>query len=157
MNLKMCTNGVASVQRRYNRLLLLVAGLGGLLYGIDVGIIAGALPYLQATSGLNPGQISIIVAAVLLGSVIATLFAGVLADALGRKTLMIISGLLFVASIPIIAMSHGYTPLLLGRLLQGISAGPERPLPYGRRVGFRRSPSFPFPPFQYPPVQAGGT
>ncbi len=108
---------------RYNRMLLLVAGLGGLLYGVDVGIIAGALPYLQATSGLNPGQISIIVAAVLLGSVIATLFAGILADALGRKTLMIISGLLFVASIPIIAMSHGYTPLLLGRLLQGISAG----------------------------------
>ena len=28
----------------YNRFLLFVAGLGGLLYGIDVGIIAGALP-----------------------------------------------------------------------------------------------------------------
>jgi len=28
----------------YNRFLLLVAGLGGLLYGVDVGIIAGALP-----------------------------------------------------------------------------------------------------------------
>ena len=114
---------IPAAVHRYNRMLLLVAGLGGLLYGVDVGIIAGALPYLQATSGLNPGQISIIVAAVLLGSVIATLFAGILADALGRKTLMIISGLLFVASIPIIAMSHGYTPLLLGRLLQGVSAG----------------------------------
>ena len=34
----------------YNRFLLLVAGLGGLLYGVDVGIIAGALPYLEATS-----------------------------------------------------------------------------------------------------------
>ncbi len=32
------------------RFLLFIAGLGGLLYGIDVGIIAGALPYLQATS-----------------------------------------------------------------------------------------------------------
>ena len=109
--------------RRYNAMLLLVAGLGGLLYGIDVGIIAGALPYLEATSGLNPGQISIIVAAVLLGSVIATLFAGLLADWLGRKTMMTVSGVLFVISIPIIAMSHGYTPLLLGRLLQGISGG----------------------------------
>ena len=114
---------ISAAAQRYNRMLLLVAGLGGLLYGVDVGIIAGALPYLEATSGLNPGQISIIVAAVLLGSVIATLFAGVLAETLGRKKLMIISGVLFVASIPIIAMSHGYTPLLLGRLLQGISAG----------------------------------
>ncbi len=56
-------------------MLLLVAGLGGLLYGIDVGIIAGALPYMEATSGLNAGQLSFIVAAVLLGSVISTLFA----------------------------------------------------------------------------------
>jgi MFS family permease len=107
----------------YNRFLLLVAGLGGLLYGVDVGIIAGALPYLEATSGLNAGQLSIVVAAVLLGSVISTLFAGALADWIGRKPLMTLSGLLFVCSIPIIALSHGYGSLVLGRLLQGMSAG----------------------------------
>ena len=107
----------------YNRFLLLVAGLGGLLYGVDVGIVAGALPYLEATSGLNAGQLSIVVAAVLLGSVISTLFAGLLADWLGRRTLMILSGLMFVVSIPVIALSHGYAPLILGRLLQGVSAG----------------------------------
>jgi SP family myo-inositol transporter-like MFS transporter 13 len=107
----------------YNRFLLLVAGLGGLLYGVDVGIVAGALPYLEATSGLNAGQLSIVVAAVLLGSVISTLFAGILADWMGRKPLMILSGLMFVVSIPVIALSHGYGPLILGRLLQGVSAG----------------------------------
>ena len=107
----------------YNRFLLLVAGLGGLLYGVDVGIIAGALPYLEATSGLNAGQLSTVVAAVLLGSVISTLFAGVLADWMGRRLLMTLSGVLFVVSIPMIALSHGYEPLILGRLLQGISAG----------------------------------
>ncbi len=107
----------------YNRLLLLTAGLGGLLYGIDVGIIAGALPYLEATSGLTAGQISFVVAAVLLGTVISTLFAGLLADQLGRKWLMILSGLLFAASIPVIALSHGFGMLVLGRLCQGISAG----------------------------------
>ena len=105
------------------RFLLFIAGLGGLLYGIDVGIIAGALPYLEATSGLNAGQLSAIVAAVLLGSVISTLFAGMLADWMGRKKLMILSGLLFVLSIPAIALATGFTPLILGRLLQGISAG----------------------------------
>jgi MFS transporter, SP family, solute carrier family 2 (myo-inositol transporter), member 13 len=107
----------------YNRFLLLVAGLGGLLYGVDVGIIGGALPYLEATSHLNAGQLSIIVAAVLLGSVISTLFAGLLADWMGRKPLMVVSGLLFVFSIPVIALSHGYSPLFFGRLLQGISGG----------------------------------
>ncbi len=94
-----------------------------MLYGVDVGIIAGALPYLEATSGLNAGQLSIVVAAVLLGSVISTLFAGTLADWMGRKLLMTLSGVLFVVSIPVIALSHGYQPLVLGRLLQGVSAG----------------------------------
>ena len=107
----------------YNRMLLLVAGLGGLLYGIDVGIIAGAFPYLKATSGLDAGQLSFVVAAVLLGSAISTLAAGMLADWMGRKTLMAASGFLFVASIPVIALSHGYGPLVAGRLLQGVSGG----------------------------------
>jgi MFS family permease len=110
-------------KRSYNRFLLLVAGLGGLLYGVDVGIIGGALPYLEATSRLTAGQLSIIVAAVLLGSVISTLFAGLLADWIGRKPLMTLSGLAFVVSIPIIALSHGYGPLFFGRLLQGVSGG----------------------------------
>ncbi len=90
---------------------------------MDVGIIAGALPYLEATSGLNAGQLSFIVAAVLLGSVISTLFAGLLADWMGRKKMMSFSGMLFVISIPMIALAHGYGPLVFGRLLQGISAG----------------------------------
>jgi MFS transporter, SP family, solute carrier family 2 (myo-inositol transporter), member 13 len=107
----------------YNRFLLIVAGLGGLLYGVDVGIIAGALPYLEATSGLNAGQLSIVVAAVLLGSVISTLFAGLLADWMGRKSLMTLSGVMFVISIPMIALAHGYGPLVFGRLLQGVSGG----------------------------------
>jgi MFS family permease len=113
----------SSEKRGYNLFLLLVAGLGGLLYGIDVGIIGGALPYLEATSGLTAAQLSVIVAAVLLGSVFSTLFAGLIADWIGRKPLMVLSGATFVVSIPVIAFSHGYGPLFFGRLLQGISGG----------------------------------
>ncbi len=100
----------------------MVAGLGGLLYGIDVGIIAGAFPYLKATSGLDAGQLSFVVAAVLAGSAVSTLGAGVLTDWMGRgKRMMTMAGLLFVASIPIIALSRGYGPLL------------TRPPPAGRQ------------------------
>jgi MFS transporter, SP family, solute carrier family 2 (myo-inositol transporter), member 13 len=108
---------------RYARFLLLVAGLGGLLYGIDVGIIGGALPYLEATSHLTAAQLSVIVAAVLLGTVFSTIFAGLLADWMGRKPLMVLSGITFVLSIPVIALSQGYGPLFFGRLLQGMSGG----------------------------------
>ena len=113
----------SSSKRQYARFLLLVAGLGGLLYGIDVGIIAGALPYLEATSKLTAAQLSVIVAAVLLGTVFSTIFAGALADWMGRKPLMALSGVTFVVSIPVIALSQGYGPLFFGRLLQGTSGG----------------------------------
>ncbi|MBY0557472.1 MAG: sugar porter family MFS transporter [Burkholderiaceae bacterium] len=109
------------------RYLLFIAGMGGLLYGIDVGIIAGALPYLEATASvawhLSAQQLSFIVAAVLLGSVLSSLFAGALADLIGRRWAMVLAGVLFTASIPLIALADGYLPLLLGRLLQGISGG----------------------------------
>lgn len=109
------------------RFMLFIAGMGGLLYGIDIGIIAGALPYLEATASitwrLSAQQLGFIVAAVLLGSVLSSLFAGALADWIGRKKVMVLSGLLFSASIPMIALADGYLPLLLGRLLQGVSGG----------------------------------
>ncbi|WP_348694157.1 MFS transporter [Duganella fentianensis] len=112
---------------RAMRYLLFIAGMGGLLYGIDVGIIAGALPYLEATASvawhLSAQQLSFIVAAVLLGSVLSSLFAGALADLIGRRWAMVLAGALFTLSIPLIALADGYTPLLLGRLLQGISGG----------------------------------
>lgn len=104
-------------------LMLITAGLGGLLYGIDLGIIASALPYMEATLGFSPAQLSLIVAAVLLGCVFATLVAGLLADWFGRRPVMVLSGVIFVISIPLIARADGFVPLLLGRLLQGASAG----------------------------------
>lgn len=122
-------NPIETNKTGYNRFLLLVAGLGGLLYGIDVGIISGVLPYLQDTftlpdgSLLNAQQTSFIVAAVLLGTVISTLIAGFLADLFGRRTVMTASGLLFVVSVPMIALAHTYGLLVCGRLLQGLSGG----------------------------------
>ncbi|MFC3549479.1 MFS transporter [Lysobacter cavernae] len=109
------------------RYLLFIAGMGGLLYGIDIGIIAGALPYLEATATaswhLTSQQLGFVVAAVLLGSVLSSLFAGVVADLIGRRGAMLLAGVLFTASIPIMALAAGYLPLLLGRLLQGVSGG----------------------------------
>jgi MFS family permease len=109
------------------RYLLFIGGMGGLLYGIDIGIIAGALPYLEATATaswhLTTQQLGFVVAAVLLGSVLSSLFAGAIADLIGRRGAMVLAGLLFTASIPVMALSEGYGPLLMGRLLQGISGG----------------------------------
>ncbi|RPE79688.1 MFS transporter [Vulcaniibacterium tengchongense] len=109
------------------RYLLFIAGMGGLLYGIDIGIIAGALPYLEATATqawhLTSQQLGFVVAAVLFGSVLSSLFAGAVADLIGRRGAMALAGALFAVSIPVMALASGYLPLLVGRLLQGVSGG----------------------------------
>lgn len=107
----------------YNKYLLFIAGLGGLLYGIDVGVIAGALPYLEATTSYSPGQLSTVVAAVLLGSVFSSLFAGALSDLFGRKKIMLLAGICFVLSVPVICIPSAFETLVLGRILQGMAAG----------------------------------
>ncbi len=95
-----------------------------LLYGVDVGVIAAALPYIEQTAGFNPSQLSQVVAAVLFGSVLSSLFAGYLADKLGRKALITVAAALFTVSIPVICLSQEvFGIMLLGRILQGASAG----------------------------------
>lgn len=107
----------------YRGFLMFISGLGGLLYGADIGIIAAALLYLSKTINLTLEQTSLVVAAVLGGSMFSSLAAGMLADWMGRKKMMIVSGLMFVASIIVIVFSQGFTSLFLGRLLQGMSGG----------------------------------
>ncbi|MBR4311264.1 MAG: MFS transporter, partial [Akkermansia sp.] len=110
--------------KSYALYLMVMAGLGGLLYGIDVGVIAAALPYIEKTSTYTPQEISLVVAAVLAGSVLSSLFAGMLAEWLGRKKVIILSALLFTLSIPVICFSSDIFALLMaGRILQGASAG----------------------------------
>jgi MFS family permease len=112
-----------SAKRGYNLFLLVVAGLGGLLFGMDIGIVAGAVPYLKDTFSGTTAELSVIIAAMMLGGVFSTLFAGMLAEWMGRKKLMNLCGLAFVVAVPMIAMSHGYAPLFFGRLLEGIAGG----------------------------------
>ncbi|MEH6435867.1 MFS transporter [Massilia sp. DD77] len=100
-----------------------ICGLGGLLYGIDIGIIDPALPYLHRATSLTEGQLSLVVAAVMGGSILGSVVAGMLADWLGRRPMMIVSALLFVGSVAVIYLSQSFVPLLLGRLLQGLSGG----------------------------------
>ena len=106
------------------KFLILIAGLGGFLYGVDFGVIAAAEPYMKALGVYSEGQISQIVGAVLLGGILASLTAGVLADWLGRKRMIVASAAMFLAAIPIVSLSlDSFYVLYAGRVLQGMSAG----------------------------------
>ena len=105
-------------------ILLVMAGLGGLLYGVDFGVIAAAEPYMKAMNIYTDGQISHIVGAVLLGGLVSSITAGWLCDFFGRKNMIVASAVMFLVAIPIVSLSLGSYPFLYaGRVLQGMSAG----------------------------------
>ena len=106
------------------RYLLAVAGLGGLLYGVDFGVIAAAEPYLKALGVYSDSQISHVVGAVLLGGLLSSISAGWLCDFFGRKKMIVASSAMFLVAIPIVSLSLDSFPVLFaGRVLQGMSAG----------------------------------
>ena len=112
----------------YAKFLLIMAGLGGLLYGVDVGVIAAALPYIERTSTFNQNEIGWIVGMALWGSLPSSLVAGILAEWFGRKKMIVASALLFLISIPVICASGlfeggNFWMMVGGRGLQGAAAG----------------------------------
>ena len=114
--------------KNYARYLLIMAGLGGLLYGVDVGVIAAALPYIERTSTFNQTEIGWIVGMALWGSLPSSMIAGLLAEWFGRKKMIIASALLFLLSIPVICASGffeggNFWMMVGGRAMQGAAAG----------------------------------
>jgi len=123
-NATVSNGGETSERRGWNLpYLLLISGFGGLLAGVDFGIIAGALAYLDKTIDLTVAQLSFVVAMYTIGGFASALLAGIFADWIGRKKMMITGGLLFVVSILLIYTSSGYLPLLCGRFMMGLSGG----------------------------------
>ena len=106
------------------KLILVIAGLGGFLYGVDFGVIAAAEPYMKALGAYSESQISQVVGAVLLGGLFSSITAGWLCEFFGRKKMIVASAAMFLAAIPVVCLSLDLFPLLFaGRVLQGMSAG----------------------------------
>ncbi|MDF2940043.1 MAG: sugar transporter [Gammaproteobacteria bacterium] len=103
--------------------LILIAAIGGILYGYDIGIIAGALLFIERDIAMSPQQMSFLVAAVLGGGAFATLVTGPLSDWLGRRFMLLSSSIIFLIGVFSVAFAHSYTVLLLGRITQGIGVG----------------------------------
>lgn len=116
-------DGLGGTSKWYMPYLVLISGMGGLLAGVDYGIISGALLYVDKTIPMSELQLGIMVSIYIGGGVIASLFAGILADWFGRKKMMVAGGASFVASILVIYASSGFAMLLAGRILMGLSGG----------------------------------
>lgn len=74
-----------------------IAGLGGILYGFDMGIIAAALIFVRESFSLSTRMEEIVVSVVLVGAMAGALAGGSIADRIGRRTTLLWGGAIFLA------------------------------------------------------------
>ncbi len=100
-----------------------IAGIAGLLFGFDEGVIAGALGLLRAQFGITPLDEGLITAAVPFGALFGAILAGWLAKPAGRRSLLLFAAVLFVAGALFAALAHAAWVLGIARLVLGFAIG----------------------------------
>ncbi|MCF6807388.1 sugar porter family MFS transporter [Thiotrichales bacterium 19S9-12] len=106
-----------------NHLVLFSVAIAGMLYGYDIGVINGVFLFVKNDISMTDHQLSLIAASVLGGGAIATLISGFLADAFGRKIMIMVSSIIFIVGILLVVFAVNFEFLIIGRLVQGISVG----------------------------------
>jgi MFS family permease len=101
------------------------AGLGGFLFGYDLGLIAGALLYMDTDEDLHLTTASseVIVGMAKLGAVFGTFIGGALMADVGRKRAIAVTGVFFLLGPFAMAVSADAVGLALGRLIVGLGVG----------------------------------
>lgn len=99
------------------------AALGGLLFGYDTGVISGALIFIRTQFALSTRQQELVVSVVLVGAAVAALSGGRLADVFGRRFMLLITALIFVAGALVCAAAPSLIVLVIGRLIVGLGIG----------------------------------
>ena len=104
-------------------LIFATAALGGLLFGYDTGVISGALLFLRDAFSLSPFMQGVVTSIALLGAAVGAAAAGEVSDRYGRRPVIFVTALIFVAGSLVSAFATSLTILLVGRLLVGLGIG----------------------------------
>jgi sugar porter (SP) family MFS transporter len=103
--------------------IVIAAALGGLMFGFDIGIVGGALPFLKEHFQMNEIQSGWATSCLLLGAIAGAYFAGTLADKYGRKKALLYIALIFGISSILTGLAFNFSTFILFRILGGFSVG----------------------------------
>jgi len=101
----------------------LIATMGGLMFGFDVAIISGAVPFIQPYFQWNELQLGWGVSSLLVGAIIGAFGSGVLSDIYGRKKILIFVALFFAVSSAFTALATSSAIFISARLFGGLAVG----------------------------------
>lgn len=100
-----------------------VGVFGGVMFGFDIAIISGAIPFIQKYFSWDELQLGLGVSSLLVGCIIGSFSAGHLTYKFGRKRILIITAILFAISSIGTGLASNEMIFILNRLLGGLSVG----------------------------------
>lgn len=108
----------------YSGFVAIVAALTGLLLGLDTGAISGALPLIKQQMNVdNPSLLGLVVSIMLFGALLGAVIGGPISRWLGRKSVIVVSTMLFVLC-AILSTTAQHIYFLIGvRFFLGIAVG----------------------------------
>ena len=101
----------------------IVAAVGGLLFGYDTAVVAGAIGFIQKKYDLSSAMVGWVASCALIGCIVGAMFAGKLSDKVGRKKVLILSAILFAISSIGIAIPMSLDWFVFFRLIGGLGIG----------------------------------
>ncbi|MDB4294093.1 MFS transporter, partial [Akkermansiaceae bacterium] len=101
----------------------ITCALAGFIFGFDLIVISGAEQKIQALWGLNGFEHGLAMSAALWGTVIGSIFGGILTDKFGRKKVLLWIGILYFVSALGSAFAPNVTFFSISRLIGGIGIG----------------------------------
>jgi SP family arabinose:H+ symporter-like MFS transporter len=101
----------------------IVASLGGLLFGYDTAVIAGAIGFLQTKFNLTPAMTGWAASAAIWGCLFGAMFAGYFSDKYGRKKILIMTAVLFAVSAIGSAIPSNLTQFVIASFIGGVGVG----------------------------------
>ncbi len=100
-----------------------IAALAGLLLGFDTGIISGALIFIQKDFPITTLMKEFIVSSVLIGAMAGSVSCGRLTDLFGRRSIMLVIAVLFMAGTLVATLAGSIQAIFCGRLIIGFAIG----------------------------------
>lgn len=100
-----------------------IAAIGGLLFGYDTAVIAGAIGFLETKFQLSPVMTGWAASSAIWGCVLGAMSAGYMSDRFGRKKILIVTAILFAISAIGSAIPANLTQFVAARLIGGVGVG----------------------------------
>jgi MFS transporter, SP family, arabinose:H+ symporter len=101
----------------------MIAAFGGLLFGFDIAVFSGTIPFIQPYYQLSEAQLGWTGSSLYVGCIIGTLFTGYATDRFGRKPLLIVAAGIFTVSSVLMGWAPSYNMLIFWRIVAGVGVG----------------------------------